>query len=323
MSTNLYPLKFKPILKEKIWGGNKLKNLLGKSTKSSNIGESWEVSDVEGDISVVVNGDFKGKTLKELVKIYKSQLVGEKVFNQFGNKFPLLIKFIDAHKDLSIQLHPDDDLASKRHDSFGKTEMWYVIQADKDSNLILGFNRQIDKEEYLKNLENKTLTEILNFNKVKSGDTYFIETGRVHAIGAGVLLAEIQQTSDITYRVYDWDRVDDNGNERELHVDLAIDAIDFNLKDDFRINYSKSENTSNPMVSCPYFTTNYLPVNTTLEKENKKDSFIVYMCVNGVVEVIGDNFKEIIKKGETLLLPAIIKDYKLVSENAELLEIFI
>ncbi|MCH7524385.1 MAG: class I mannose-6-phosphate isomerase, partial [Bacteroidetes bacterium] len=235
MQFELYPLKFQPILKEKIWGGQKLKTLLNKQNDLPNIGESWEISDVDGDTSIVINGELKGKTLKELLELFKGDLIGEKNYKIFGNKFPLLIKFIDAKEDLSIQLHPNDELAAKRHNSFGKTEMWYVMQADVGSNLIIGFNKRITPETYLNYLEEKTLPKILNFDKVKEGDSYFIEVGRVHAIGAGVVLAEIQQTSDITYRVYDWDRVDDEGNSRDLHIDLAIDAIDINMKYDFMI----------------------------------------------------------------------------------------
>ena len=233
-------------------------------------------------------------------------------------KFPLLIKFIDAKQDLSIQLHPNDTLAAERHNSFGKTEMWYVMQADEDANLIVGFNQTVTPKIYLKHLEEKTLTKILNFDKVKEGDTYFIEVGRVHAIGAGVMLAEIQQTSDITYRVYDWDRVDDEGNERELHNDLAIDAIDFNMKDDFRIDYSKKKNTSNLMVSCPYFTTNLLPLKGDIVIENDKDSFLIYMCVEGKAEIEAKDYSLKISKGETVLMPASIKEFKLSSENAKL-----
>ena len=227
----LYPIKFQPIFKEKIWGGNKLKSVLEKETDGESVGESWEISDIDGDTSIVLNGSLKGESLKSLLKAYTSDLIGKKNYSIFGDKFPLLIKFIDAKTDLSIQLHPNDALAKKRHNSFGKTEMWYVMDADKDSNLIVGFNQKMDSDKYLKHLKNNTLTEILNFDRVKTGDTYFIEVGRVHAIGAGVMLAEIQQTSDITYRVYDWDRVDASGNSRDLHNDLAIDAINFNMKD--------------------------------------------------------------------------------------------
>lgn len=319
----LYPLKFNPILKDKIWGGQKLKTLLNKESSLPNIGESWEISDVEGDTSVVSNGSLKGKSLKELLETYKADLIGEKNYKVFGNKFPLLIKFIDAKEDLSIQLHPNDELAAKRHNSFGKTEMWYVMQSDEDSNLIVGFNQDMDAKKYLYHLENKTLPEILNFDKVKTGDTYFIEVGRVHAIGAGVMLAEIQQTSDITYRVYDWDRVDDQGNERELHNDIAIDAFDFNMPDNFRVNYIKEENKSNQMVSCPYFTTSYLQVSETLKKENKQDSFLIYMCVEGNAEITVNGNSESIKKGETVLLPAAIKDYEITSKKATLLEVYV
>jgi mannose-6-phosphate isomerase len=323
MSNQLYPIKFQPILKDKIWGGQKLKTLLNKESKLPNVGESWEISDVEGDTSVVVNGALKGQSLKLLLEDYKADLIGMKNYKVFGNKFPLLIKFIDAKEDLSIQLHPNNDLAAKRHNSFGKTEMWYVMQADEDSNLIVGFNRGITIETYLQHLENKTLTEILNFDKVKEGDTYFIDVGRVHAIGAGVMLAEIQQTSDITYRVYDWDRVDDEGNERELHNDLAIDAFDFDMDDNFRAGYSKHENQANEMVSCPYFTTNYLPINSRIKKENTFDSFVIYLCVDGEAKVLTNGFSEHVRKGETILLPAAIKNYEITSKKATLLEVYV
>ena len=324
MKSALYPLKFEPILKDKIWGGQKLKSLLNKDSNLPNIGESWEISDVEGDTSVVKNGALEGQSLKHLLSTYKERLVGVKNYEQFGNKFPLLIKFIDAKEDLSIQLHPNDELAAKRHNSFGKTEMWYVMQADDNSNLIVGFNQKVTPELYLEHLENKTLTKILNFDKVKTGDTYFIEVGRVHAIGAGVVLAEIQQTSDITYRVYDWDRKDDKGNERELHNDLALDAIGFDMPEDFRVEYSKEKNQSNQMVSCPYFTTNFLPVTTKISRKNEFDSFVIYMCVKGNVIITANGTDTEISKGETMLVPASLKDITIQPEvNSELLEVYI
>jgi mannose-6-phosphate isomerase len=323
MTKTLYPLKFNPILKDKIWGGQKLKSILNKDSDLPNIGESWEISDVDGDTSIVSQGDLKGTSLKQLIETYKADLIGHKNYKVFGNKFPLLIKFIDAKEDLSIQLHPNDALAAKRHNSFGKTEMWYVMQADEDANLIVGFNQKMTAKTYLEHLEAKTLTEILNFDKVKEGDTYFIEVGRVHAIGAGVMLAEIQQTSDITYRVYDWDRVDDEGNERDLHNDLAIDAFDFDMEDNFRVDYSKKDNQSNQMVHCPYFTTNYIELTESLKKENIYDSFIIYMCVNGEVEIKMAHSSEIIKKGETVLLPAAVKSYQITSKKARLLEVYV
>ena len=323
MTDLLYPLKFQPILKERIWGGKKLKTYLNKITDSPIIGESWEISNVENDVSIVDNGCLKGKSLRELLHKYKSDLVGGKNYERFGDQFPLLIKFIDAKEDLSIQLHPNDSLAKKRHNSFGKTEMWYVMQANETSNLIVGFNQEMNKQTYLEHLRRNTLKDILNFDEVKQGDTYLIEAGRIHAIGAGVLLAEIQQTSTITYRVYDWDRVDKDGNKRELHNDLAMDAIDFEMENDFRVQYNSAENVSNQMVKNLYFTTSYLHINTQLKKENTYDSFIIYMCVNGDVSVVTENHAETLKKGETLLLPAKIKDYQLVSDNAELLEVYV
>jgi mannose-6-phosphate isomerase len=323
MKNRLYPLMFQPILKDKIWGGEKLHQHFNKDSKSTQLGETWEVSTVPGDISVVSNGDLKGKSLQELLNTYKADFLGENNFKRFGEQFPLLIKFIDAKQDLSIQLHPNDELAKTRHNSFGKTEMWYVMQADKDANLIVGFNKDVDKEIYLKHLKDNSLTKILNFDKVKEGDAYFIEAGRVHAIGAGVLLAEIQQTSDVTYRVYDWDRVDTDGNERELHNDIAIDAFDFEMKDDFRVSYEKHKNTSNEMVSCPFFITNFIEMDTNLKKENTQDSFMIYMCLDGEVEVTTDNSTTIISKGETVLIPAAVKSYNLKTDYVKLLEVYV
>ncbi len=323
MKTPLYPLKFEPILKDKIWGGQKLKSLLNKNSNLPNLGESWEISDVEGDCSIVKNGSLEGQSLKHLLSTYKSDLLGLQNYRIFENKFPLLIKFIDANDDLSIQLHPNDELAAKRHNSFGKTEMWYVMQADEDSKLIVGFNQKVTPEIYLEHLDHKTLTKILNFDTVKTGDAYFIEVGRIHAIGAGVMLAEIQQTSDITYRVYDWDRKDEQGRERELHNDLALDAIGFDMPDDFRIDYKKEKNHSNKVVTCPYFTTNFLEIEGKLEKQNSHDSFIIYICVEGEAEIKTSNYSENIKQGETVLIPAAIESYNIVSKNAKLLEVYI
>ena len=323
MKANLYPIKFHPILKDKLWGGDKLKTLLNKDCHLPNIGESWEISDVEGDTSLVANGSLENQSLKHLLSTYKGDLIGKKNYKQFGNTFPLLIKFIDAKEDLSIQLHPNDELAAKRHNSFGKTEMWYVMQADPGSNLIVGFNQEMTSETYLKHLNEKTLPSILNFDEVNTGDAYFIDVGRIHAIGAGVLLAEIQQTSDITYRVYDWDRLDDKGQSRELHNDLAIDAFNFNMPDNFRVAYSKAENQSNNMVSCPYFTTNYLKITKPLKIENIYDSFMIYMCVDGEATITGPNFQEFFKTGETILVPAMIKTFEITSKKATLLEVYV
>ncbi|WP_317192840.1 type I phosphomannose isomerase catalytic subunit [Aureivirga marina] len=312
-------------MKSKIWGGSKLIDILGKSSDRRDIGESWEISDVENDISIISNGELKGKTLREVISLYKDTLVGDKVFEIFGEKFPLLIKFIDAKTTLSIQLHPDDKLARERHNSFGKTEMWYVMQADKDANLIVGFKDNVTKESYLKHLEEKNLLEILNVDKVSHGDIYYIPTGRIHAIGAGVMLAEIQQTSDITYRVYDWDRKDSSGNYRELHTNLAIDAINFKSQDSYKTPYQKVENNSTQVISCPYFTTNILPLNGSVTiNHEEKNSFVIYMCVQGEATFHYSGKTTKIKCGETCLIPACLKKFEISSEmESELLEVYI
>ena len=319
----LYPFKFQPILKDKIWGGQKLQKILKKPTTSAEAGESWEISDVQGDTSIVSNGTMAGTSLKSLMELHTTELLGHKNFQQFGTKFPLLIKFIDAKLALSVQLHPNDALAKSRHNSFGKTEMWYVVQADSDSNLSVGFNQPMTKELYLKHLEAKTLECILNFDKVDAGDTYFIEVGRIHAIGAGVLLAEIQQTSDITYRVYDWDRVDSEGNHRELHNDIALEAFDFDMPDNYRVNYSRDSQTSTELVSCPYFTTNVIEVKTSLLVKNNHDSFMIYMCVEGSAVINIEGYQTEFSMGETVLIPACIKSFSISTNHAKLLEVYI
>ena len=318
-------IKFEPILKDKIWGGEKLASLLNKQSKRKDIGESWEISDVEGDTSIVTNGHLKGKNLKELISEFKSDLVGENIYSHFGEKFPLLIKFIDAKEALSIQLHPNDTLAKERHNSFGKTEMWYVMQADKNANLIVGFQKEVSSEDYIKHLETKSLLDILNVDEVQKGDVYFIPTGRVHAIGAGVLLAEIQQTSDVTYRIYDWDRPNPDGTFRDLHTEEAIDAIDYSAKDSYKTEYSKKENASSEIVSCQYFTTNVLPIKGEISiNHQEKDSFVIYMCVEGNVTFQYENQTEKLKTGETILVPACIKNIKIIADQAsELLEVYI
>ncbi|GAA4273220.1 type I phosphomannose isomerase catalytic subunit [Aquimarina gracilis] len=320
----LYPIKFHSILKEKIWGGDKLKTLLNKASDKENIGESWEISTVDEDISVVANGAYQGENLVQLIKNYKEDLLGKKVYQEFGNQFPLLIKFIDAKEDLSVQLHPNDELAKKRHNSFGKTEMWYVMQADENARLIVGFNKDTSKEEYSEFLENRRIHDLLNEEQVKKGDSYFISEGTIHAIGGGTLIAEIQQTSDITYRVYDWDRKDDQGNERELHTELAIDALDYNYNNNYKQNYSTHENVPNEITSCDYFTTNYLTVDKYLKRTYTNiDSFKIYMCVDGEGSITANKNEEPIKKGETILIPAALDHIEIRGAAIELLEIYI
>ncbi|WP_108805088.1 type I phosphomannose isomerase catalytic subunit [Aquimarina sp. Aq107] len=319
-----YPIKFEPILKEKIWGGNKLKNVLRKKTTKNNVGESWEISDVNKDVSIVSNGIARGSNLRELINYYQCSLLGKKNYKAFGNKFPLLIKFIDADKDLSIQVHPDDEMAKRKHNSFGKTEMWYVMQADKSANLIVGFEEKISKKEYVEHLNNNSLESILHYEKVKSGDSFFINAGKVHAIGAGVMLAEIQQTSDITYRLYDWNRKDTNGNTRELHTADALEAIEFNNNRDFKKTYQKLTNMTSNIAECPYFTTNFTAVSGEFKKNyTALDSFVVYMCTKGEGRVTVNGHSETVKQGETVLLPAMVDQVKVTSDYCELLEVFI
>ncbi|MCR4030983.1 MULTISPECIES: type I phosphomannose isomerase catalytic subunit [Flavobacterium] len=321
MSQNLYPLQFEPILKERIWGGEKLKTILNKPIVSKITGESWELSTVEGDVSVVANGVLKGKSLMDLINEAPDAILGTKVYERFGKQFPLLFKYLDAREDLSIQVHPNDKLAKERHNSFGKTEMWYVMQADADARIIVGFKEDSSKEEYLKHLHDNTLVSILDDVKAKSGDVFFLETGTVHAIGAGLVVAEIQQTSDITYRLYDFDRVDAQGNKRELHVDLALDAINYNRVETQK-KYDSKVNTSNTVVDCPYFTTNFLPLEDKLEVAKNGETFTVYMCIEGDFEIEYDGFKNSYKKGDTVLVPAAINAFSL-NGKASILEIYI
>lgn len=318
----LYPLKFKPILKERIWGGTKLGDILRKQVQGNAIGESWELSGVEGDISEVVNGPLKSKSLDDLITLYGESLLGKSVMERFGSKFPILIKFLDAKENLSIQLHPNDALAQQRHNSFGKTEMWHILQADKDSSLIVGFNKNTTKEEYFQHLQNGSLLNILHNEPVKKGDTFIINPGKVHAIGAGILLAEIQQTSDITYRIFDFNRKDKNGHPRELHTDLALDAIDYEMKNDYRVHYSEEKNTLNPMVNSPYFITNFVDVSGTFSIElAQRDSFSIYICTEGEASLNFESGTEKLKMGDTVLVPAILKDISLSADNAHLLEV--
>ena len=313
MST-LYPLKFTPILKEKIWGGKKLNQLLNKPLgKLNNAGESWEISGVKGDESVVSNGFLKGNTLSEVLEIYMGELVGDKVFQQFGHEFPLLIKFIDANDILSIQVHPDDQLAKERHQAYGKTEMWYVMQAEKDASLISGFNQEVSKEQYLKAVKNDTLESLLANHRVQKGDVFYIPAGRVHATGRGILIAEIQQTSDVTYRIHDFNRKDDKGETRELHTDLAVDAIDYTNTEKLRTEYSLVTNQPNQVVSCDYFKTNIIELDQSLERDfYGLDSFLIYLCVEGELEVHYNNNTEQVKTGETILIPADLRSITLV-----------
>ncbi len=322
----LYPLKFAPLYKDKIWGGNKMQTLLGMDYKPlPNCGEAWVLSGVKGNETIVTNGFLAENDLSELIEIYMDDLVGEKVYEKYGLEFPILLKIIDAEEYLSIQVHPDDELAMKRHDSLGKTEMWYVMNAEERSEIITGFKTQVDKESYLKHLGSKSLRDILNIEKPQKGDVFFTPAGRVHAIGPGVMLAEIQQTSDITYRIYDWDRVDDQGKGRELHTEQALEAIDFEVHDAYKTNYKVLENKTSSIVEDPNFVTNMLSLTQGLKKNYEElPSFVILFCVEGMLNLQWEDGKVNLKVGEAILIPAELNEIRLYPEpKAKVLEIYI
>lgn len=323
---SMYPLKFEPIIKEKIWGGRKLQTVLNKNLNGLlNGGESWEISAVPGDESRVANGPLIGLSLDQLVKKYPNRLMGQSVVDQFGEKFPLLIKFIDANANLSVQVHPDNALAEKRHNSFGKSEMWYIMQADEGSQIISGFKNELTKDEYCKRVEENRLIETLAHHNVKKGEVYYIPAGRVHAICAGVLLAEIQQTSDITYRIYDYDRKDANGQKRELHTEFALEANDYTVEENYKTDYTTKNNDSSHIIDTPYFKTNLISLDQQIEKDyTSLDSFVIYVCVEGDVEIgYGENETISLKMGESILIPAELNSITLNSLSAKLLEVYL
>lgn len=302
----LYPLTFKPIFKEIIWGGTDILPYKGLPATDKKIGESWELSHVDDNFSVVANGPLAGKTIDELIKEYGEHLLGANVIRHSGKTFPLLIKFIDARDNLSVQVHPNDELAQQRHHSFGKTEMWYVVKAAPGASLFSGFSRQMDARDYVRRIENNTILDVLKKYEVQVGDVFFLPAGRVHAIGSGCFIAEIQQTSNITYRIYDYNRKDANGNERELHTELAKGAIDYTLYPDYQTHYMPVRNEATQLVSCPYFTTDLLLLDQPKTQDfSALDSFVIYICMEGKA-VLEDNKgnKQLIHQGQTVLIPA-------------------
>lgn len=303
----MYPLKFETIFKTVVWGGEKIAPFKGVETEQHNIGESWELSGVKGNESVVAEGALAGKTITELAQEYKGQLLGEKVYAKTGTEFPLLIKFIDARDDLSIQVHPDDELAGARHNgSKGKTEMWYVVQADEKAHLMSGLTKHITPEEYAAKVEDNTITEVLHDYNVSAGDVFFLPAGRIHSIGTGCFIAEIQQTSDITYRIYDFGRVGLDGKPRELHTELSKAAIDYTVLEDYKTAYEDVKNAENEIVSCEYFTTSLFDLDQPVSVPVKaNDSFLIVICVggNGTLTDSEGNIVTL-RQGETVLVPA-------------------
>lgn len=317
-----YPIKFEPILQEKIWGGSKLRTVLNKKAISDSTGESWEISGVQDNISVVSNGMYKGLSIVDLIENHKEQFVGMKNYRHFGNEFPLLIKYLDARTNLSVQVHPDDQMAKAEHDSKGKTEMWYIMDHEEDACVINGFKDDKVTTSSLKEITINNVEEILNTEKVSKGDSFFIPAGKVHAIGAGVLAAEIQQTSDITYRVYDWDRVDNFGKERELHMDQSMRAV--KRSNTTLSNNIEFESDTNVLADCTYFTSTILDVDRAMQMDyTNKDSFVIYMCVEGSFEITINNHTEMISVGETVLIPANSTNVTVDTEAAKIIEVYI
>lgn len=321
----LYPLKFNPILKDKIWGGTKLKSLFNKAAETDKLGESWELSGYEGDESVVTNGILTGNNLAELIEVYMGELIGDTIYDEYGLSFPLLFKLIDANENLSIQVHPGDEVAAERHNSYGKTEMWYVVDADPGAALIIGFTKDCSKEEYLEALNNDRVEDLLQRVPVTKGDVFFIPAGLVHAIGKGVVVAEIQQSSDITYRIYDYKRTDDQGNERELHTEQALDVINFEAAKNPKTVYKARLNEMTPLVNCEYFTTNIVRFDQTITRNYATlDSFVAYMCLEGNFVIVCEGEKTVVHKGDTVLVPASIDELNLIPDSeVTLLEVYV
>lgn len=321
----LYPLKFNPIFKEKIWGGDKINTVFGMDySPLPNCGEVWGLSGYGDEISVVSNGFLAENQLDELIEIYMGDLVGEAVFEKYGSKFPLLIKILNSSDWLSIQVHPDDKLAESRHKDLGKTEMWYVADAEPGAQLISGFNRDMDAARYLSHLNNGTLLEIMNYEKVHTGDVYFMPAGRVHALGPGLLVFEIQQTSDLTYRIYDFERVDDKGVPRQLHTDLALDALDFTKHESYRTEYEPVFNKTVPVVTSTYFNTSIIHFDKPVIKDySGLDSFVILQCAAGKCRIEFEGGTETLQAGEVLLVPAIMERIQIIPlEKTKILEIY-
>ena len=316
--------KFEPLLKQTIWGGNKIVAFKHIQSDMENVGESWEVSGVPGDESVVANGECKGKTLNEVLAEMKQKLVGEENYKRFGDRFPLLIKFIDARQDLSIQVHPDDETAHRQGKAMGKTEMWYVMDSDEDASLKVGLKKKITPEEYARMVEDDTICDALGNYKVKSGDCFFIPAGRIHAICSGSFIAEIQQTSDVTYRIYDYKRKDKNGNYRQLHTKEAAEAIDYTVLDDYRTEYTPVKNEATQLVSCPLFTTAVYDLTEPMTLDySELDSFVILIALKGEGSILtssGNSYS--FREGESILLPATTEMVK-VEGNIKFLETFV
>lgn len=320
----MQPIKFNPLLVQTLWGGEKIIPFKHLNSDLTQVGESWEISGVKGNETVVSEGEFKGKKLNELVDELKGKLVGEANYKRFGNDFPLLIKFIDARQELSIQVHPTDELAQKRGKLRGKTEMWYIMDSDENAKLRAGMKEKITPEQYKQMVEDDTITEAIAEYKVKEGDCFFLPAGRIHSIGTGCFLAEIQQTSDVTYRIYDFKRKDKDGNYRELHTEEAAECIDYNVEPSYRTEYTPVKNEGVALVECPYFTTAVYDLNEPMTLDySELDSFVILIGLKGSGEITdNEGNTTTLCEGETILIPATTSEVK-VTGNIKFLETYV
>lgn len=316
---------FNPIFKSVIWGGDKVAPFKGVETQQQNIGESWEISGVEGSESVVADGPDAGLTITGLIRKYGAKLLGEKNYKKYGDTFPLLIKFIDARQDLSVQVHPTDELARERGSKFGKTEMWYVLGAEKGAVLANGFRQPVDPADYENLVETGKIMDVLNFNPIKPGDVFFIPAGRVHAIGKGAFVAEIQETSDITYRLYDYKRKDKDGKERQLHMKEAFDAINFNDTDGRPVEYTVHTDIPVNIVTSPFFTTNLWKIDHEVMRDySESDTFVCIICTKGKATLTSGDVTKAVKAGDSVLIPASCRKLTIIPDGVfEALETYI
>ena len=318
------PIKFKALLKQTIWGGNKIVPFKHLNEQLDNVGESWEISGVKDNETIVCNGRYEGQSLNAIVKELKGDLVGIENYKRFGDEFPLLIKFIDARSDLSIQVHPTDEIAQKQGKERGKTEMWYIMNSDKDAKLYSGLKKQITPEQYKAMVEDDTICDALAQYKVKEGDVFFLPAGRIHAIGTGCFLAEIQQTSDVTYRIYDYKRKDKDGNYRQLHTKEAAECINYKVEKDYRTEYLPVKNQGVGLVQCPYFTTSVYDLTEPMTIDySELDSFVILIGMKGEGRITdNEGNKTTLNEGETLLLPATTNSIK-VEGSIKFLETYV
>jgi mannose-6-phosphate isomerase len=323
MENKWYPLRFNPILKEKIWGGHKLRDLLNKSNEDMPFGESWEVASLPNDQSIVSQGALEGQNLGDLCRAFAKAILGPKVATQFGTTFPLLIKFIDAAADLSVQLHPNDDIARREHDSLGKTEMWYIMQAEPGAKIIVGFNKEMTAQSFAASLESGTITKDLKYIPVSAGDAFFIDAGLIHAIGAGVVLAEIQQTSDVTYRVYDYDRRQSDGTLRDLHIEAAKKAIDYSTNKKFVLDYDKNYIGVQKLKHSTCFKTDIVQLDELGHQVSRTDSFTILIAILGAITISWDGKLEVLATGQTTLIPAACEEVIVSGEGASFLEVYL